>query len=146
MREIPFSIPVSGVIRIDGDSITIAITVNKVETSVTIDQFLDTERHRGILPRGQRLFDVILDAAQRFVGSDCTKRFSAFDLYQEAQQMYPALKRRTWTLHCIASAPNHPSYKHARIQRDYFRYVALGTYTLSPKYLVTEDKRNEKTP
>jgi len=140
MREISFSIPVSGTIRIDDNSVT--IIVNKTETVVTLGPGPDKEG-RGTLPKGMTVFDVLLATAQEFVRSTGESRFSAADLYHEAAREYPGLRRNTWTAHAIASAPNHPSYRHHSSKRDYFRYLGEGTYQLTPKYAATANTKEE---
>ena len=136
MQEIAFSIPVSGVIRIDENSIT--ITVNKAETSITF-QPQGVKEGRISLPKGMTLFDVMLDAARRFVKSSGRNEFRAGDLYREALARYPGLRRNTWTAHAVASAPNHPSQKHHGSKRDFLRYKGEGKYTLRPEYLPTDN-------
>jgi len=58
MREVAFSIPVSGVIRIDGNSIT--IIVNRAETNISLPP--DEERGKRLsLEAGKTIYDIILD-------------------------------------------------------------------------------------
>src|SRR4030042_5400312 len=99
MQEIPFSIPVSGVIRIDENTIT--ITVNRAETIVTFKK--PEEPLRLVLPKGHTIFDVVLEAAQTVVKSG-QERFNAATLYREVIGKYPALKRNSWTSHIIAAS------------------------------------------
>ncbi len=129
MQEISFSIPVSGIIRISEDTIT--IVVNKAETAV---HFEPTVRKPGrvSLGRGQTLFDIVLSTARK-VAADIGS-FSGADLYHEALEKYPDLKRGSWTSHVIACAPNHSSYKHYGARRNYFQYTGNGRYRLKPEY------------
>lgn len=129
MQEIAFSIPVSGTIRIDDNTIT--ITVDRAETNVSFEPASGKEK-RISLPKGQTIFDVLLETARRFVESNEQTRFSAAELYHEAVKRYPDLKRNSWTAHVIASAPNHPSQKHYGAKRSYFHYLGDGRYSLDP--------------
>ena len=132
MKEISFSIPVSGVVQIDEGSIT--ITVNKAETTITFEPPLQKEG-RILLEKGKTMFDIVLDTAREFVRSNDENRFSAATLYHEAIDKYPNLKRNSWTSHVIACAPNHTSHKHYSSRRDYLRYLGDGTYSLNAKYM-----------
>lgn len=136
MQEISFSIPVSGTIRI-GDN-TITITVNRAETIINFEKPEEKEEHL-VLAKGRTIFDVVLEAAQSFIKSNGENRFTAASLYREVIGKYPGLKRNSWTAHMIASAPNHPSYRHYGSRRDYFEYLGNGTYNLVPKYLTAND-------
>jgi hypothetical protein len=132
MREVPFSIPVSGVIRIDGDEVT--ITVNRADTVVTLGPEVKLGGRRSI-ESGKSMFDIILETARDIVQREGVNRFSAPDLYHEALMTYPDLKRNSFTSRVIASTPNHSSYKHYASKRDYFSRIAPGIYTLENKYL-----------
>jgi hypothetical protein len=44
----------------------------------------------------------------------------------------------------VASAPNHPSFKHFTARRDYLSYSEGGTYRLEEKYL-EETPKNRLT-
>ena len=132
MQEVSFSIPVSGTIRIDEGTIT--ITVNRAETSVS---FVPVEKEAGRLSLGKdrTLYDVMLETAIEVAKDSVTEQFSAAELYHNAREKYPSLKRGTWNAHMIASAPNHPSHRHHGSHRDYFRYAGDGQYRLDPRYL-----------
>jgi len=136
MQEISFSIPVSGIVQIDEGSIT--VIVNRAETSISFESVKE-EAGRLSLGKGRTLFDVILETAMEVVKGSVTEPFSAAELYHNALEKYPNLKRSTWNSHMIASAPNHPSYKHHGSHRDYFRYAGDGQYRIDPKY-VPENK------
>ena len=136
MQEISFSIPVSGIVQIDEGSIT--VIVNRAETSISFEPVKE-EVGRLSLGKGRTLFDVILETAMEVVKGSVTEPFSAAELYHNALEKYPNLKRSTWNSHMIASAPNHPSYKHHGSHRDYFRYAGDGQYRIDPKY-VPENK------
>jgi len=132
MQEIPFSIPVSGVVRIDEGSIT--ITINRAETTISFEPPL-RKPERLSLEKGRTLFDIVLETAQELVKETSENRFSAAQLYGVAMERHPSLKRNSWAAHVIASAPNHTSHKHYGARRDYFRYLGDGTYSLDVKYL-----------
>ena len=139
MQEIPFSIPVSGIIRRDDHVIT--ITVNRAETSITFEP-APQKKERIVLAKGQTIFDILLQTALKFTESNRDERFSAADLYRQAIIRYPSLKRNTWTAHMIASAPNHPSQKHYMSKRNYFNYIGDGIYKLNPDFISDDDKEN----
>ena len=132
MKEISFSIPVSGVIRIGEGSVT--VTVNRAETAISFEP-VKRKDERISLEKGRTMFDIVLDVARQVAKRSDTGQFSAAELYHEALRQYPHLKRNSWTSHVIACAPNHPSYKHYGVRRDYFRYLGDGTYSLDVRYL-----------
>lgn len=137
--EIPFSIPVSGVILLDGNSIT--ITVNKTETSISLD-FGVRPRNRLSLEPGKTMYDIILEAAQDVVRKKGFNRFSAAEVYGEALNNYPQLKRNSFMSRIIASTPDHNSNKHYASKRDYFSHIGPGLYKLNEQYIsdrATED-------
>jgi hypothetical protein len=131
--EIAFSIPVSGVIHIEGDRIT--ITVNQSETSIKLQQPVTLDKKPGPKP-GKTLNDIALEAAREFVSkNNGANRFSAADLYRLALVRYPDLKRNSFMSRIIADTPNHSSNRHFASGRDYFRQLAAGLYQLNEKYL-----------
>ncbi len=132
MQEISFSIPVSGIIQIGEGSIT--IIVNRAETTISFEPVKE-EAGRLSLGKGRTLFDVILETSIEVAKNSVTESFSAAELYHNAREKYPNLKRGTWSSHMIASAPNHPSHKHHGSHRDYFRYAGDGQYRLDPKHM-----------
>lgn len=136
MKEISFSIPVSGIIRIDED--TIEIFVNRAETTVQFEREAEPSLRITFEP-GMTMFDLVLEAAQNVVRSKGVNQFSAAELYHEALMRYPKLKRNSYTSHVIASAPNHTSHKHYGSRRDYFRYLGDGAYSLNSKYTKVDD-------
>jgi hypothetical protein len=132
MREVHFGLPISGVIRIDGDEVT--ITVNRADTTV----FLGPEVRPGgriSLESGKTMFGIILETAQEIVKRKGVNRFTASEVYHEALMTYPELKRNSFMSRIISSTPNHSSFKHYASKRDYFSRIAPGIYTLENKYL-----------
>jgi len=141
MREVPFSIPVSGVIRIDGDEVT--ITVNRADTTV----FLGPEVRLGgriSLESGKTMFDIILETAQEIVKRKEVNRFTASEVYHEALEKYPELKRGSFMSRIIACTPSHSSYKHYTSNRDYFSYIGPGLYELNERYKAEEAPKKER--
>jgi hypothetical protein len=137
MKEIAFSIPLSGVVRIDENQLV--VTVDKVETIVTMAAV------KGFsVGEGRTLFDVVLESARELVREKGSNRFRAAEVYHRALERYPELKRNSFVGHVVASAPNHPSYKHFTARRDYLSYSEGGTYRLEEKYL-EETPRNRLT-
>jgi len=142
MREVPFSIPVSGVIRIDGDEVT--ITVNRADTTV----FLGPEARlagRISFGSGKTMYDIILETAQEIVKRKGVNRVSAPELYHEALERYPELKRGSFMSRVIASTPDHPSYKHYVSNRDFLSRIGPGLYKLNDRYLAGETSAGEQT-
>ncbi len=131
MKEIPFSIPVTGVIRIDEDSVI--VIVNKTETSISLSPVPPSGK-RLFQEQGKTMFDVVLEAARGVVRKKGVNRFSPPELYEEALKSYPDLRKNSFMSRVIACAPNHNSYKHHLSTRDYLSYLGPGTYTLNDQY------------
>jgi hypothetical protein len=132
VKEIPFSLPVTGVIRIDGHSVK--VIVSRTSTNVSLKLELEPAGHTGIEP-GVSLFDVLLEAAREFVARKKYNRFTGPQLYQIAQEKYPGLNKRSFMTRLTAATPNHPSYRHHISHRDYFSRIAPGMFTLENRYL-----------
>lgn len=143
MREVPFSIPVSGVVRIDGDVVT--ITVNKAETTVSLGPEIRPGRRISLEP-GKTMFDIILGAAHEVIRRKGFNRFSTAELYQAAVEKYTELKRGSFWSRVIACTPNHPSYRHHTSRRDYFSRIGAGLYELNDRYRVDKTSDKERTP
>jgi hypothetical protein len=140
MQEIPFSVPISGVIRIEEGSIT--ITINKAETIIS---FQPPQKQKRIsLEKGRTVFDIVLETAQEVVRRTKENRFSAAQLYGVALERYPELKRNSWGSHIIASGAGHPSQRYYGSRRDYFDYIGDGTYKLNAKYVRRQTKIEEE--
>ena len=136
MKEIPFSIPVSGVVRIEEDSVI--IIVNKTETSISLSPVPPGSK-RLFREHGKTMFDVVLEAAREVVRRKGANRFSPPELYEEALKSYPYLRKNSFMARIIACAPNHNSYKHHASKRDYLSYLGPGTYTLNDQYKEKQD-------
>ena len=129
MSEAAFSIPVTGTIRIQGNSLVIKIN----ESTITMKLDMANEVGGKLkLERGKTLFDIVLDTAKNWVEGVATSQFTAAQLYHEALDRYPELnlKRNSWGAHVIACAPDHPSYKNYTSKRSYFTYMGKGLYRL----------------
>ncbi len=131
MKEIPFSIPVSGVVRIDEESVI--IIVNKTETSISLSPVPPSSK-RLFQEQGKTMFDAVLEAARRVVRRKGANRFSPPELYEEALKSYPNLKKNSFMARVIACTPNHNSYKYHASKRDYLCYLGPGAYTLNDQY------------
>jgi helix-turn-helix protein len=146
MREVPFSIPVLEVVRIDGDQVV--IIVNRAETNISISEIISVKR-TGLEP-GKTTYDVILEAAREVIRQKVFNRFSAPELYSVAKEKYPLLKRNSFMSRVIACTPDHRSYKHYASTRDYFSHLGQGLYRLNEKYMpdktsdedILQDQRN----
>ena len=142
MKEVPFSIPVSGVVRINEDSVI--IIVNKTETNISLSPVPPSGKRISLEP-GKTMFDIILEAARGVVRKKGVNRFSPPELYQEAQRKYPQLKRNSFMARVIACTPNHSSYKHHVSRRDYLSYIGPGLYWLNDRYMVEKTSAGERT-
>ncbi|MBA7648126.1 hypothetical protein ES703_55908 [subsurface metagenome] len=130
MSEVAFSIPVTGTIRIQGNSLVIKVN------EATINLKLDMPNEVGgklKLERGKTLFDIVREIAKSWVAESGTSQFTAAQLYHEALDRYPELnlKRNSWGAHVIACAPDHPSIRNYTSKRSYFTYMGKGLYRLS---------------
>jgi len=132
MREVPFSVPVSGVIRIDGNVIT--VIVNRAATRVLLETGKESPQ-RMVFEPGTTMFDILLESAREFLRRKLYNRFTGPDLFAIAREKYPDLKKRSFMSRLTAATPNHPSYKYHLSKRDYFSRIASGIYTLENKYL-----------
>jgi len=134
MPQVTFSIPVTGTIRIEGDSLT--IKVSETMTTMKLDMQHEVQG-KLTLERGKTLHDVVLATARSFVEETGTNEFSAAELFHMARDKHPELnlKRNSWCSHVISCAPNHPSYHHYTSQRRYFRYLGKGSYSLDQSLL-----------
>jgi len=130
MPEVAFSIPVTGTIQIQGNSLV--IKVNESTITMKIDM-ADEVGGKLKLERGKTLFDIVLEIAKSWVATSGTSQFTAAQLYHEALDRYPELnlKRNSWGAHVISSAPDHPSYGNYTSKRNYFTYMGKGLYRLN---------------
>ena len=131
MREIPFSVPVTGIIRVDGNVVT--VIVNRATTRVLLETGKESPQ-RMVFEPGTTMFDILLDSAREFLRRKTYNRFTGLDLFAIAREKYPDLKKRSFMSRLTAATPNHPSYKHHLSKRDYFSRIAPGIYTLEYKY------------
>ena len=130
MSEVVFSIPVTGTIRIQGDSLV--IKVNEATINMKLDM-ADEVGGKLKLERGKTLFDIVLDTAKNWIEESGTSQFTAAQLYHSALDKYPELnlKRNSWGAHVISCAPDHPSYGNYTSKRNYFTYMGKGLYRLN---------------
>lgn len=142
MRELPFSIPISGVIRVDENLFT--IIVNRGETTISLETGAAPGK-RISLEAGKTMYDVILEAAREVVRRKGFNRFSTADLLDVARETHPTLKRASFTSRVIASTPDHPSYKHHVSRRDFFSKIGTGLYWLNEQYTADKATGNEQT-
>ena len=141
MQEIPFTVPLSGIVRINDGEIT--IVVNRMETSLSFAIEAATAK-RTILAEGVTLNDVVLEAAKEVVLEKGLNRFHASEVFHKALETYPGIKRNSFTSRVIACTPEHPSNKHFASRRDYFRYGGKGILLLNEQYM--PDKNTVNTP
>ena len=138
--EISFSIPVSGVIRLDGDKVI--ITVNRAETTVDVPFPAISSQHSRLEP-GQSMDSVILDAAREYVRKFLGNQFSGPELFEVALEHNPRLNKRSFLSRVIAVTPNHPSYHHFASGKDYFSRIGKGLYELNNRYVQGYNLDNE---
>jgi len=135
MKEVPFSVPVSGVIRMDGNTIT--IIVNRAATHVSMETGSESPG-RMVFEPGTTMFDILLEAAREFLRRKTYNRFTGPALFDIAREQYPDLKKRSFMSRLTAATPNHSSHKYHLSQRDYFSRIAPGIYSLESQYLPKE--------
>jgi len=130
MSEVAFSIPITGIIQIQDNSLV--IKVNEAAITMKLDM-VNEGQGKLKLERGKTLFDIVLEIAKSWVTESGTSQFTAAQLYHTALDRYPELnlKRNSWGAHVIACAPDHPSYKNYTSKRNYFTYMGKGLYRLS---------------
>jgi hypothetical protein len=88
---------------------------------------------KGRQPRrknGKSIHDIVLETAQKLSKKTDEGIFSSVDLFKQAVKKYPALNKKSFTTTVIASAPEHPSWKHYRNGRDHLVYLGGGRYRL----------------
>lgn len=142
MKEIPFSLPVSGVIRINSN--VIEVIVNRAETKVELEGELGPTGRISLKP-GTTLSDVALEIAKKLVRRKGVNRFSGAELYHQALEDYPQLKRNSFMSRVIASTPDHPSYRHYASNRDFFSHIGTGLYRLNDRYVADKPSVGEQT-
>ena len=132
MQAIPFSVPLSGIIRINNGEIT--ISVNRMETTLS---FLveATNAKRTMLDEGETLNDVALMVAREICSETGLNRFHPSELYHRAVRKHAGIKRNSFLSRVVACTPEHPSNKHFASRRDYFRYGGKGILALNEQYL-----------
>ena len=132
MAESKSAIPVRDIIRAEGNSLT--IKVGEYLLTLKLEGPEPKPSGRLQLEHGRTMFDLVLEAARRFVKNFGENEFGAADLYHMAIEEHPDLeiKRNSWNSHVVSSAPNHTSYRHYTSHRNYFRYNGRGKYSLEP--------------
>ncbi len=135
MAESNSAIPVSDIIRTEGNSLT--VKVGEYLLTLKIEGPEPKPSGRLKLEHGRTMFDLVLDAARAFVRETGDNEFSAAVLYHLITQKHPdlELRRNSWNSHVVSSAPNHSSYRHYTSHRKYFRYLGGGKYSLEPDLL-----------
>jgi hypothetical protein len=132
MREIPLSLPVSGIIRLDGNLVT--VIVNRTSTIVHMETETESTK-RAVFEPGVSMFDILLESALEFFSRRKYNRFTGPQLFEIAREKYPLLNKRSFLARLTASTPNSPSFKHHLSHRDYFSRIAPGIYSLENQYL-----------
>jgi len=139
MKEIPFTISITGVLRIDGGEIT--IVVNRTEPSLSFVVEAVTAR-RTVLEEGVTLSDIALEAAREIVSIKGYNRFHAAEIFHKALEKHPGIKRNSFMSRVVACTPDHPSNKHFASRRDYFRYGGTGILMLNEQYMPEKNAVN----
>ncbi len=145
MREVVFSIPVTGTISLENNLLKITVNETTITTRLEMTELLG---NRLVLRHGKTLFDLVLEIAQGFVQETGTNEFTGAELYHMARQKYPDLnlRRNSWGAHMIACAANHPSYSHYTSRRKYFRYLAHGRYSLDKTLIPAAGQNSRPVP
>ena len=135
MAESNSAIPVSDIIRTEGNSLT--VKVGEYLLTLKIEEPEAKPSGRFQLEGGKTMFDLVLEAARKFVRDNREKEFTAAALYYLARENHPDLeiKRNSWNSHVVSSAPNHTSYRHYTSHRKYFHYLGGGKYSLEPNLM-----------
>jgi len=143
MAEATFTIPVTATVSIEGSSVTVKVLESLL--TVKIEGLEAGPGKRLHLGRGKTMFDLVLDAARAYVRDTGESEFSAADLYHIALAEHPELelRRNSWGSHIVASAANHPSYRHYTSRHRYLRYLGKGRYSLEPGLLSPQNEPNE---
>jgi len=138
MDAIEFSVTLNLSLALKGNRVNLSIRDVELKPAIVslpieFDPRLQDRSKRK--REGKTIFDVILETARGYVAKTGVNEFSAADLYGQAKEIYPDLKRNSFNSHVIAAASNHPSYKHYPNVRDYFIYLKDGKYKLKDEYL-----------
>jgi len=141
MQEIPFTIPLSGIVRINNGEIT--ISVNRMETTLNF-VVAATNAKRILLNEGETLNDVALTVAKEIYSEKGFNRFHPAELYHRAVRKHPGIKRNSFMSRVVACTPDHPSNKFFGSRKDYFRYGGKGILMLNEQYL--PDKNSVAVP
>ena len=139
MQEIPFTIPVSGIIRLDNGEIT--FIVNRMETKVSFVTTANTPS-RTKFGEGVTLTSIILEAARQVVSEKRINRFHPSELFHAAIEKHPDIKRGSFMARVVACTPDHPSYQHFASHRDYFIYGGKGLLMLKEQYKPDSNSEN----
>ena len=141
MREIPFAIPLTGIIRlVNGE---ISIVVNRTETSLKL-AVEEAMSRRRVWEEGLTLNDIALEAARELVAEKGYDRFHAAELFHKALEKHPGIKRNSFMSRVVACTPDHPSNRHFASRRDFFRYGGSGILLLNEQYM--PDKNMAEVP
>jgi len=139
--DLPFSIPISGIIRFNGGSIT--ITVNQSQVTLELPAEFGTQLARKKPGPRINLADMVLESALVLSHQRNTPRFTATELYHTALEKHPWVNRRSFLARVIGTAPDHSSFHHFKSQRRYLRYVGDGKFMLLPKDEIWSDLNYE---
>lgn len=143
MAEAVFSIPITGVIEVDGNTLIIKVKESTL-TFKLVGALTDSHKRLQLKP-GETLFDVVLESARTFMAETGEEEFSAADLYHVATTTHPELnlKQNTWNSHVVSSSPSHPSYRHYTAKRRYFRFLGRGKYSLEPNLIASVNAQDK---
>ena len=132
MQEIPFSIPLSGIVRINNGEIT--ISVNRMET--TLNFVVEaTNARRILLDEGETLNDLALTVAKEIYSETGLNRFHPAELYHRALRKHAGIKRNSFLSRIVACTPDPPSNKYCGSRKDFFRYGGKGILMLNEQYM-----------
>ncbi len=132
MQEIPFTIPLSGIVRINNGEIT--ISVNRMET--TLNFIVEpTNAKRILLDEGETLNDLALMVAKEIYSETGLNRFHPAELFHRAVRKHAGIKRNSFVSRIVACTPDHPSNKYFGSRKDYFRYGGKGILMLNEQYM-----------
>lgn len=137
MENVNFAITINLSLALEDDRANIRI--NNVELKPAIISLpirLSVQRQPDtVQPKRKTIHGIVLESARKHVSETGLNEFSGADLLRLARETYSDLKRSSFSAHVIAAAPNHSSYHHYEMKKDYLFYLGNGKYKLEEKYL-----------
>jgi hypothetical protein len=106
------------------------IKLNPKSVILPIEAAVGKKKARGKKEGKKKIHDIVLETAKMITKKEGMGVFSAKDLYQLAIKKYPGLNKNSFNTYVISSAPEHNSWKHYKMRREFLKYVGRGRYRL----------------